>query len=101
MKALLITPETQSVEPIDIDGPDDIETQVGYDTIASDPVGTQGDRIYFDEECFLRGGASRFQVDTLVPISGRAVIVGAEAESDALRDVAMTADDLRGRISYL
>ena len=79
MQALLITPENQSVKTIDIDGLDDIKAQVGYDTIASHPVGQGGDRIYFDEECFLRGGASRFQVDTLVPISGRAVIVGTEA----------------------
>jgi hypothetical protein len=64
MKALLIDPEKQSLEPIDIQGREDIAKLIGYDTIESDAVGTAGDRLYFDEECFLRGTQGRFQIDS-------------------------------------
>ena len=54
MKALLITPEHRSIEAIEIAGREDITRLIGFDTIESDAVGTAGDRLYFDEECFLR-----------------------------------------------
>jgi hypothetical protein len=101
MKALLITPQSQSVEQVDINDPGDIEELIGFDTIESDAVGEGGDCIFFDEECFLRGTSGRFQVDTLVPISGKAVVVGSPDEGATLSDVSMSADELRDRIKYL
>lgn len=101
MKALLIDGERQSIEPIDIAGREDIARLIGYDTIESDAVGTAGDRLYFDEECFLRGTSGRFQIDRIVPVSGKAVVVGTAEDSATLRDVATDIDDLRGRIKYL
>ena len=100
MKALLITPEKKSVETIDIGGHDDIKAIIGFDTIESDAVGDAGDRLFFDEECFLRGGGARFQVDTLIPVSGKALVVGTAAGKE-LRDVSTPIDSLRGRIKYL
>jgi hypothetical protein len=101
MKALLINPETRSIEYIDIDSHAELASLIGYDTIESDAVGTAGDRLYFDEECFLRGTTGRFQIDTLVPVSGRAVIVGTADDSATLRDVATDIEDVRSRIKYL
>jgi hypothetical protein len=101
MKALLIDPENRSLEPIDIQGREDIVKLIGYDTIESDAVGTAGDRLYFDEECFLRGSRGRFQIDSVIPVSGRAVLVGTADEGRTLRDVATDADSLRQRIKYL
>ena len=101
MKALLIKPETRAIEPIDIDSHADIAKLIGYDTIESDVVGSAGDRLYFDEECFLRGTTGRFQIDTLVPVSGRAVIVGTAEDGATLRDVASDIEDVRSRIKYL
>ncbi len=101
MKALLINPDSQSIEELEISSLDDIKELVGFDTITSDAVGDSGDRIYFDEECFLRQTSGRFQVDTLIPISGRAVIVGADEDGDALRDVVLGAEELGGRVKYL
>jgi hypothetical protein len=101
MKALLINPESHTVEQVDLAGIDDIAKLIGFDTVESDAVGSQGDRLFFDEECFLRGTAGRFQVDNLVPISGRAVLVGASADASVLHDVATDAESLRGRIRYL
>ena len=101
MKALLINPERQSIEAIDISSHADLASLIGYDTIESDAVGTTGDRLYFDEECFLRGTRGRFQIDTLIPVSGRAVIVGTADDGATLRDVATDIDALRSRIKYL
>lgn len=100
MRAILIKPENRSIEAVDIEGRDDIVRLVGYATLESDAVGDAGDRLFFDEECFLRGTTGRFRIDTLVPVSGVGVIVGT-GDGDALRDAAMSVDDLRARIRYL
>jgi hypothetical protein len=101
MKALLINGERQSIEPIDIAGREDIARLIGFDTIESDAVGTAGDRMYFDEECFLRGTAGRFQIDKIIPVSGKAIVVGSADEGATLRDVSTNIDGLRSRIKYL
>jgi hypothetical protein len=101
MKALLINPESRSIEAINIGSHADLASLIGYDTIESDAVGTAGDRLYFDEECFLRGTTGRFQIDTLIPVSGRAVIVGTADDGATLRDASTDIEDLRARIKYL
>ena len=100
MKAILINPENRSIDAIDIDDRNDIVRLVGYDTLESDAVGTEGDRLYFDEECFLRGTTGRFQIDTIIPVSGKGVIVGTTGDGNELRDAATNIDDLRSRIKY-
>ena len=101
MKALLISPESRSIKSIDIHSHADLAGLIGYDTIESDAVGTAGDRLYFDEECFLRGTSGRFQIDSIIPVSGRAVIVGTDGDGSTLRDATTSLDDLRTRIRYL
>jgi hypothetical protein len=101
MKALLIDPERRSIEAIEIENRDDIVRIVGYDTLESDTVGDAGDRLFFDEECFLRGSAGRFQIDRIIPVSGKGVVVGADGSGQALRDVTTDIEDLRQRIRYL
>ncbi len=99
MRALLIQPETRSIVVIDAHNRDDIASRIGYPTLESDAVGNAGDHLFFDEECFLRGTTGRFQIDTLVPVSGVGVIVG--VDGDSLRDAKIDLDDLRQRIQYL
>ena len=101
MKAILINPGNRSIEWIDIGGREDIAKMIGFDTIESDDVGKEGDRLYFDEECFLRGSSGRFQLDSIIPISGKAVIVGTSDGGNVLRDAATDIDSLRSRIKYL
>jgi hypothetical protein len=101
MKAILIDPENRSIESVDIIDRSDIVRLVGYDTLESDAVGTAGDRLYFDEECFLRGTTGRFQIDTVIPVSGKGVIVGTAEDGSTLRDAVTAIDALRSRIKYL
>lgn len=101
MKALLIDPESRSLKPIDIQDREDIAKRIGYDTIESDSVGSAGDRLFFDEECFLRGTKGRFQIDSVIPVSGKAVLIGTADEGKTLRDVTTDLDSLRSRIKYL
>jgi hypothetical protein len=101
VKALLINPESRSIEAIDVADHAAIARLIGYDTIESDSVGSAGDRLYFDEECFLRGTRGRFQIDSVIPVSGKAVLIGTTGEGKTLRDVATDIDSLRSRIKYL
>ncbi|HEY9097863.1 MAG TPA: hypothetical protein VIN38_03235 [Thiobacillus sp.] len=101
VKALLINAEQRAIETIDINSHADLASLIGYDTLESDAIGTTGDRLYFDEECFLRGTAGRFQIDSLIPVSGRGVIVGTTDHGATLRDVATDIEELRSRINYL
>jgi len=101
VKAYLITPATQSIEVLDIADLEDIKGLIGFDTLESDAIGTEGDRLYFDEECFLRGTAGRFRIDKVVPVAGKGVVVGTGDGSLALRDVQTDIEDLRRRITYL
>jgi hypothetical protein len=101
MKAILINPENRSIEAIDISGRDDLVKLIGYETLESDAVGTAGDRLYFDEECFLRGTIGRFQIDTLIPVSGKGVIVGTAEDGTTLRDAVTVIEALKSRIKYL
>lgn len=101
MKAYLIDAENQTVEKIDVENMDDIVRLIGYKTIESDAVGNAGDRLFFDEECFLRGSAGRFKIDTVIPVSGKAILIGANEEGTTLSDVNTDLDDLHSRIKYL
>jgi hypothetical protein len=101
MKALLISGESRSIEAIDLGGREEIAKLIGFDTLESEAVGASGDRLYFDEECFLRGTGGRFQVDNLIPISGKAVLVGTADDGASLKDAATDIENLRGRVKYL
>ena len=98
MKAYLINPEQQSIDDIEISSREDIVAQIGYETLESDSLGG-GDTLYFDEECFLRGASGRFQLDKLIPVSGKAVIVGAAADGSLL-NVSLSIEELKSRIQY-
>ncbi len=100
MKAYLIAPDQQSIEEVEIAGPDDIKSLVGFDTLESDATGSEGDRLYFDEECFLRGASGRFQIDTVIPVSGKEAAVGTAHGGEALSDFPNDIDDLRRRTKF-
>lgn len=100
MRALLIDPEQQTIEVIDIAGKEEIARIIGFDTLESDAIGDQGDRLFFDEECFLRRTEGRFQVDTVIPVAGKGVIVGTAGGGDQLSDALTDIEALRGRTKF-
>jgi hypothetical protein len=89
------------MQMVEIGKREEIAGLIGFDTIAADEIGKAGDQLYFDEDCFLRGSGGRFQLDSLAPVAGRAVIAGSADGGNTLRDVATEMDSLRGRIKYL
>lgn len=101
MKALLISPEIQDIDTVEIGGNDDIIELIGFDTITSDEIGPEGDLLFFDEECFLRGTSGRFQIDTVIPVSGKGVIVGSTEDGATLKDVVSDVTSIKSRIKYL
>ena len=101
MRAILISPQSQSFYEIEISSHEDIVKLIGYQTIESDAVGTQGDRLYFDEECFIRGTEGRFQIDNIVPVSGKGVIVGCAEDGATLRDAVTALDELQKRTKFI
>lgn len=103
MKALLITPASKSVEMVEIDSVDDIKSLIGFDTIDYDDIGPAGDRLYFDEECFIRGDAvsGRFQVDKVAPVAGKGIVVGSSEDGALLRDAVSDIASLKARLVYL
>ncbi len=101
MKAYVIRAERREIETVDISGMDDIVNLVGYDTIEFDEIGGNGDKLYFDEECFIRGHAGRFQIDNMIPVAGTGVIVGIHNNGTELQDVHIGLDDLQQRLKYL
>ncbi|MBT8125542.1 MAG: hypothetical protein KJO81_12000 [Gammaproteobacteria bacterium] len=101
MKAIIIEPSTQVIENIEIESYDDIVKQIGFDTIISDEMDQGQNRVYFDEECFLRGSNGRFQIDNLIPVSGVGVIVGASNENNSLSNVTTSVDNIQKRLKFL
>jgi|AntAceMinimDraft_1070359.scaffolds.fasta_scaffold28579_1 hypothetical protein len=103
MKAYIIKAESQIIEPVDIASLADIQRLIGFDTLAMDDIGDAGDRLYFDEECFLRGTKGRFTLDNLVPVSGVGIVIGTAGgeEADTLQDVQIEYRALAARIKYL
>lgn len=104
MRVYLIDPVARTVTAEDIsDGESGIGRLIGYDSIDFDEVDDNGDRLYFDESCFIRHGADmpRFRVDSLAPVAGRGVVSGGEAGGRQPADALIDIDALRSRVTFL
>lgn len=103
MHAFLIDAHEKTIEPIEIDATlDAIRKVVGFDSIESDDVDGGDDRLFFDEECFIRQQPKpgRFQLGTLPPVAGRGVVVGGGPDEGSLRAPEITLEALRSRVSF-
>jgi hypothetical protein len=104
MKAYLIDANSKTVSPVELPaGLPDIRRLIGYDSIDSEEIDVSGDRLFFDEGCFLRdqGGKGRFRLGTLVPVADKAVVAGSSDDGATLGDVAVELAALQQRISWL
>ncbi|KVW96741.1 hypothetical protein [Thiobacillus denitrificans] len=102
MKAYLIDANTKTVSPVELaKGLPDIRRLIGYDSADSEEIDASGDRLFFDEGCFLRDqtGKGRFKLDNLVPVADKAVVVGSSDDSAILKDVMVDLTTLQRRIA--
>jgi hypothetical protein len=97
--AYLIDPETQSIETVQVDSRKAIAEMIGFDTLVSDRLPSGGDTLFFDEECFIRRTTGRFKLGNMVPVAGRAVVVG-YADGDVFSDASITQPDLAALIAF-
>jgi hypothetical protein len=104
MHVFLIDPSSKTIQVVDIqDGLLSIRHLIGFDSIDADEIDDNGDRLYFDESCFIRDqpNAGRFKVDNLAPVAGRGVIVGGDAAGSSLSNPVVTLDALSARVHFL
>ena len=104
MKAYLIDATTRSITPVTLaNGLDDIGSLIGYDTIESDAIDASGDRLFFDQRCFLREQTcnARFQIDNLAPVANKALVVGTTDDGTLLKEVMVDQTTLERRITWL
>lgn len=104
MKAYLIDANTRTLTSLELtEGLPDIRALIGFETIDSDEVDASGDRLFFDERCFLRdqSGNGRFRLDNLAPVAGKAVVVGSSDDGEILKDVIVDPTTLQRRITWL
>jgi hypothetical protein len=103
MRAYLINANQKTVEAVDIDGLDDVKTLIGFDSVDSDEVDASGDRLFFDERCFLRDqtGKGRFKLDNLAPVADKAMVLGSRDDGAILKDVEVDHVTLERRITWL
>ena len=104
MKAYLIDANRQTVTAVDIaDGLNGIRRLIGYDSVDSEEIDASGDRLFFDEGCFLRDqtGKGRFRLDNLVPVADKAVVVGSSDDGATLKNTAVELSVLQQRITWL
>ena len=103
MKAYLIDANQKTVSPVDLaDGLASIRRLIGYDSVDSEEIDASGDRLFFDEGCFLRDqtGKGRFKLDNLVPVADKAVVVGSSDDGSTLKDAAVKIAALQQRITW-
>jgi hypothetical protein len=102
MKVYLIDPRSRTIEAVEVDdGLAGIRRLIGFDSVDTDEIDDGGDRLFFDESCFIRqqDGAGRFRLDNLAPVAGRAVVAGGSLE--APRSATLDLAALRARVRFL
>ncbi len=104
MRVYLIDPTSKTITEQQIDDAEaGIAKLIGYDSIDFDEIDDNGDRLFFDESCFIRHGADvgRFKVDNLAPVAGKGVIAGGPPGAKGTADAIVSAEALASRVSFL
>ncbi len=99
MTCYVIDPTAKTITPVPWDGGlEAIRQLIGFETIDSDEIDANGDRLFFDEKCFIRQTpcVGRFQLDSLAPVAGVGVVVGAGESSPQV-----TLQALQVRVKFL
>lgn len=104
MKVFLIDPTDKHVKELDV-----AETRlalqdlIGFETLDFDEIDSNGDCLFFDEECFIRQqvNVGKFKVDNLAPIAGKGVIVNSLDNGQSLSTAKINLSDLIKRVTFL
>lgn len=101
MQCFLIDPTAKTITSVEIADTADIARLIGFDDIDFDEMDASGDRLYFDESCFIRQqpGVGRFKLDNLPPVAGKGVVVG--SADNQLQAPAVSAEALAQRVQYV
>lgn len=103
MPCFLIDPTQKTITPVEGGGDQaGVRALIGFETVDSDEIDANGDRLYFDEKCFIRQtpGVGRFQLDSLAPVAGMGVVVGQSAQG-ALQAPQVSLQALIARVKFL
>ena len=103
MLCFLIDPTQKTITAVEGGGDlAGVRALIGFETVDSDEIDTNGDRLYFDEKCFIRQtpGVGRFQLDRLAPVAGMGVVVGQSAQG-ALQTPQVSLEALIARVKFL
>ena len=103
MRAFLINAADKTITTVDVnDGLAGIRRLIGYDSVDSDEIDASGDRLYFDESCFIHAQehAGRFRLDTLAPVAGRGVVMGSRGAGTEFADAAVSLEALQRRVAF-
>jgi hypothetical protein len=103
MKVFTINPLTKEINSVEIANTKEaLQELIGFSTIDSDEIDDNGDRLFFDEECFIRqqSNVGRFRVDSLAPVAGIGVIVNSP-DGKTFQSAIMDAQALLKRVTYL
>lgn len=104
MQVFVINPTLKTVTAIHILGSlDDIRALIGFDSIDSDEIDNNGDRLFFDESCFIRqqDGVGRFKVDSLAPVAGIGVIANSRDEANSIQAPEVALQELTKRVTFV
>lgn len=104
MKAFRIDPAAKTITEIDLaNAQDALVAIIGQKDVGFDEIDENGDRLYFDEACFIneKPGAGRFQLDRLPPVSGIGVVAGWSSSQDSLSPVQVSQDALAARVKFI
>jgi hypothetical protein len=97
MKAFLINPVAQSIQEIEVSGDvEQLKSLLQAKSFEFDTIDGGKDVICFDEDCFINQKEGRFRLDTLAPVAGSALILGAQSN-----DVSVSSEELTQRVKFL
>jgi hypothetical protein len=103
MQVFTINPLTKEINSLEVaDTSEALQELIGFSSIESDEIDDNGDRLFFDEECFIRqqGNVGRFKVDSLAPVAGIGVIVNSK-DGKTFQSPIIDAQELQKRVTYL
>lgn len=104
MRAYLIDPATRTISIVELNGESkEIATLLGAKNVDFDEIDDDGDRLYFDEDCFIKAkaGDARFKVDNLAPVSGAGLISGTESAAGVLQSANNDLAQITKRVQFL